>query len=66
MKDNKEPGSREDWLEFYRTPRSVIFNGTPQGWDVLRALVEEGRIVNTGRADRGGHQLFQTREASIS
>ena len=55
---------QEDWLEFYRQPKSVIFNGAAQGWDVLRSLIEEGRIVNTGRTDRGGHQLFQTREAS--
>lgn len=47
-----------EWLELYSTPKSVVFNRTPDGWDVLRRLVDEKRIVPTGETDAGGHALF--------
>ena len=61
--------NRDEWLRFYRCPTSVIFNRTPDGYDVLLALIQAGDIIEVG-TDAGGHALFVDRRhasgASVS
>lgn len=56
--------TRQEWLEFYRRPTSVIFNRTPAGYDDLLALIREGRIAPHSTEAYGSHTLYQTVEAT--